>query len=157
MGCLFSAISAFIVVHLAHVAQSYDAPVQAPTLAASEAMSHQKSVVIGVVWFLLLMIYSTPSILYALSLSIPGDHNLLNLSTSVLAVFQHSIGFLIWLITMVIIPISARTLVQKVTGEEKEQASHQSTSLILLARLFVVLLVPLVVLVIFGSDCYAGW
>ena len=105
---------------------------------------------IAMIWSPVTMILSIPTAMFALSKSIPGDANSIGLSTAMLQGFQYSAGPLLSFINAVLVPTIARSITKK-------SNPHRATALILFARFTVTILVPFVILFIFGQDCHGLW
>jgi hypothetical protein len=101
------------------------------------------------IWILVTVVFSAPSFLYALSHSIPGgDANTLHIPAQVLAASRYGIGAILAFINAVAVPSCARRIAKE---------PQRAIPLILFARLTVTLVVPFIVLFVFGQDCHAKW
>ena len=85
---------------------------------------------IAMIWLLVTLLFSTPTAMYALSKTLPGNENSIGLSINVLQGFQYSAGLLLHFINAVLVPLAARALTKK-------SNPHQATALILFARFMV--------------------
>jgi len=130
MACVYAAASSFTVVLLWSKASS----MQYPPPPASYKLSWGRWAVLALVWLLMVLVMSFPSFMYALSQTIPGGQNTLNISIGVMEVFRYSVGPLVSVINTVLVPYGARWVAKK--------DPNKATALILVARLMTSVLVP---------------
>ena len=146
-----SASSRLVLEAIDLAADTDDSPLQ-PT---SRVFTWQLAL-LSLVWMLAVLVFSVPSIMYAVAKSIPGGgQNIWGVPASVLDVFVYGIGPIIFFITLVVVPTSARKTIALIIGTEEHP--HMATAMILTGRLFVVLAVPMLVLMLLGTDCMSKW
>jgi len=106
-------------------------------------------------WLAVLVVLSVPTALYALSRTLPSD-NTLGLSEGMLLAFNELAVFTIYVMIVAVMPALAPWLVQRVTQRELPDPTL-ACRMLLLGRIFVNMLVPTVVVMIFDNRCSAQW
>ena len=69
-------------------------------------------------WLVITLVLSAPSILFALSTAVPGDQNVLGISSAVLEWSAAAAGVILFVISAIIIPTLARALPKKLGDGE---------------------------------------
>ena len=67
-------------------------------------------------WLVITLVLSAPTILFALSTAVPGDENVLGISSAVLEWSASAAGVILFVISAIIIPKLARALPKKLVG-----------------------------------------
>ena len=73
-------------------------------------------------WLVITLVLSTPTILFALSTAVPGDENVLGISSAVLEWSASAAGVILFVISAIIIPKLARALPKKLGNGEADLA-----------------------------------
>ena len=73
-------------------------------------------------WLVITLVLSVPSILFALSTAVPGDENVLGISSAVLEWSASAAGVILFVISAIIIPKLARALPTKLGNGEADLA-----------------------------------
>jgi len=106
-------------------------------------------------WFLMLLVFSIPTALYAMSTTLPGD-NIFNLNQSILNVSHALGGISLYLILTAVAPRAARWLITRVTGTAQPDP-FLTLRLLQAARLAVGVVVPTAVIVALNHGCLGFW
>ena len=148
-SCVFVAMAVFGVEGLGLVVSQMRLDTVAPE--PEEAKPNRlRLVLLGVGWVVVSLILSIPSVLYALSTSLPPD-NSLHISSGVLQVINRGIGGLLFMISAYIIPILSRAASRWAVGGQVWLSGHLITA----TRSVVTLLVPMCVVITMNQDCFA--
>lgn len=105
---------------------------------------------LAVGWVVVSLVLSMPSVLYALSTSLPSD-NSLHISSGVLQVINRGIGGLLFVISAYIIPTLSRWASRWAVGGQVWLSGHLITA----TRSVVTLLVPMCVVITMNQNCFA--
>jgi hypothetical protein len=97
-------------------------------------------------------VLSFPSFMYAVSTSLPAQ-NALGIGEVVLAIFQHGIGAILYLISSYGVP----WLAIKASGWAGCESKTFRGRVMVASRLFITVCVPLVTILIMDQDCDSAW
>eukprot|EP00656_Telonema_subtile_P019535 TRINITY_DN20769_c0_g1_i1.p1 TRINITY_DN20769_c0_g1~~TRINITY_DN20769_c0_g1_i1.p1 ORF type:complete len:1082 (-),score=135.68 TRINITY_DN20769_c0_g1_i1:53-3298(-) len=119
--------------------------------------SHTSSqrVLLYVVWTAVLCVLSIPSALYALSTSVPGDHNALGIGSGLLTAVQRLTGSVLSLITAFVIPETAKKIAKMANNGVSDRQT--ALKLMMAGRFVVALVVPALMIIILDQSCMAQW
>jgi len=124
-------------------------------IVSKKEMPCGSSVKIVLMWCVVSLLFSVPTVLYTLSTALPAD-NTLGLNATSLEVFNQAAAILLYLIVVIIGPFVAEWVVSKVTGEADGHDSL-TTRMVLMTRLMVGVVVPTVVTILFNNECLGWW
>jgi len=110
-------------------------------------------VTLCLMWSVVVFVCSAPTLLYALSKTLPGD-NTFGLSQHYLEIGRWGAVVLLVIMLTAVIPITAHWLVQRVTGRVDPLLSCRLQSI---ARLVLSILVPTAVVLLFDNSCLSVW
>ena len=147
--CVFVAMAVFGIEGLGLVASEVRFDTAAPE--PEEANPNRlRLALLGIGWSFVSLILSIPSVLYALSTSLPSD-NSLHISSGVLQVINRGIGGLLFVINAYIIPTLSRAASRWAVGGQVWLSGHLITA----TRSVITLLVPICVVITMNQDCFA--
>jgi len=116
------------------------------------SMSWSALIIIAGAWALMLLVFSIPTAMYALSTTLPGNNNL-GLSEGILIVFHHSGAVFSYFIVTAVAPRAARSLITAVTGVVNPNRFFLLQSV----RLITCVVVPALTVLICNNDCASFW
>jgi len=148
-SCAFVAMAVFGVEGLRLVVSQMRLDTVAPEPEGANP-NRLRLVLLVVGWVGVSLILSIPSVLYALSTSLPPD-NSLHISSGVLQVINRGIGGLLFMISAYIIPILSRAASRWAVGGQVWLSGHLITA----TRSVITLLVPMCVVITMNQDCFA--
>jgi len=150
-GCLTTMAIPFLLTALREQAELQFSHIQSDMI----SLSWGTHMCLMVGWLVVLLVFSIPTALYALSTALPAD-NTLGLSKDVLRVF-HGIGGLSLYLTMAkVAPYAASQLIKSVT-KMPEPDPLLMVRFLQSARLIVSVIVPTLVVIAFDNSCFSSW
>lgn len=148
-ACLVAGCAGWGVRMLDQRARQLYSPV--PLTAVSPPLSRQMLLWSG--WVGISLVLSVPTGLYTVSTSLPAN-NTLGLSRTLLDFFHYCAGPALYVTSALLVPPLARWSVPAAFGQRDPDTEAR---LMIVARLFVALLVPVLVTLWFNQACFALW
>lgn len=146
----FACLSVAYQVHMVHTITSI-ATNEMAEKAEEECARPGSAVLVFVGWSLCVSLLSLPSVVYAVSTSLPPQ-NVLGLGSAILLLFQKTAGMILFVVTAFIVPG-----LSKLTCHWARLAPSRRGILTVSARLLISLLIPWSLVVVLNQDCLAKW